>query len=566
MKGKRLLRVAALGATREAVEQVRLHLDVPWLETWGFLADSPTLHEDLNFNGISALVAMADPGAPLQTLLRHLEATSHGDRPVVLVTDEARDAPWAHAFRMGIVELVPLRRLTEAVLRSSFLELERRPGLLRGNGSFNEFRQLFDSITRYGRTGVLELSLPNGTATLHLRWGRVLEAKGVALAPDGSPIVAENTPWLFREQAPPVTEAQREFEPLASDEPPLIDAVVDVAPVITSADVVPQQTSLLVVDDDPSVLKLMHDFFRHRGFDVRAAPGGPEALQALAAGHVDVTILDLDMPKVDGWMVLGAMREDVRTWDTQVLLFSAHDQYREVLARAGPTSHAAVPKTTRLTEVERHVRELMVPRVRVERRLASRSIDESITLEHLDRVGTGWLLLALERARVTGMLRGAATQAKYALWFSDGRLVQAQGVFEQGRCAGLDALRLVLASRPRSMVLEAGTVPVGEGFEGHPTGTVLSVVEQRLAIEQHHLGQLAVSQAVAVSVNEPLYHLYADVGSPLQRQIAQALCEQNVAPSDLSAHLGVAQDTITLVLRELVRRGVIQLSAALELA
>ena len=69
-----------------------------------------------------------------------------------------------------------------------------------------------------------------------------------------------------------------------------------------------------------------------------------------------------------------------------------------------------------------------------------------------------------------------------------------------------------------------------------------------------------------MSVNEPLYHLYADVGSVLQRQIAQALCEQHVAPSDLSAHLGVAQDTITLVLRELVRRGVIQLSGALELA
>ena len=194
MKGKRLLRVAALGATQEAVEQVRLHLDVPWLETWGFLSGSPTLHEDLNFNGISALVAMADPGSSLQTLLRHLEETSHGDRPVVLVTDDAHDAPWAHAFRMGIVELVPLRRLTEATLRSAFLELDRRPGLLRGNGAFNEFRQLYDAITRYGRTGVLELSLPQGPATLHLRWGRVLDAKGVGLGPDGSPLVAENTP------------------------------------------------------------------------------------------------------------------------------------------------------------------------------------------------------------------------------------------------------------------------------------------------------------------------------------------------------------------------------------
>jgi hypothetical protein len=256
-------------------------------------------------------------------------------------------------------------------------------------------------------------------------------------------------------------------------------------------------------------------------------------------------------------MVLGAMREDARTWDTQVLLYSAHDEYREVLARAGPTVHDAVPKTTRLTEVERHVRELMVPRLDALRRLGQRRLEETVTLDRLGNIGVTWLLLALESTRSTCLVRGAVAQARFALWFSDGRLVQAQGVFDAGRCAGLDALRLVLASRPASVTIEPATVPTGEGFERHPTGSIVSVVVQRLAVEQHHLGRVAVSDVFAVTVNEPLYQLYASVGSPAHRRVAHALCEDHVPPGELSGRLGLPQETVTGVLRELVRRGVI---------
>lgn len=115
-------------------------------------------------------------------------------------------------------------------------------------------------------------------------------------------------------------------------------------------------------------------------------------------------------------------------------------------------------------------------------------------------------------------------------------------------------------SRLSALTVESGTVPSGEGFDGHPTSIVLSVCVERLAIEQYHLGQLAVQQALAVAVNEPLYRLFSGVVSPLHRQIAQALCEEHVAPSSLGEHLGVPVQTITVVLRELVRLGVISIS------
>lgn len=555
------MRVGVLAATRAEAETMLVRLDLPWLDCFPFGLESPSLHEDLNFAGVSALVAKVDPGPGLAMLLGHLEATNHGDRPLVVVTEDARESPWCQVFRHGVVELVPMRRLVEPVLRACLLEQDRRPGFLRGNGAFNELGQLFASVAHFGRTGTLEVRLPTGPGRLRLLWGRVHRSDGVPLDDAGAPLLPANAAWCFTEERPPPTAAAQSFEPLPS-EPPLIEAELAVAAPLTASDVQPAEVSLLVVDDDPTVLRMLRDSFSRRGFQVQAAGGGEEALQALAAKSFDVTILDLDMPRVDGWQVLGAMREDVRTWDTQVLLFSAHDHYRDVLAHCGPASHAAVPKTTRLLELERHVRELMVPRLTVERRLSARDASQTLHFDGLDRVGIGWFLLALERHHVTGTVTGSSAQARFALWFSDGRLVQAQGVFPGGRCSGLDALRLVLASRPRVLRVEDATVPQGEGFERHPTGSILSVVVQRLAIEQHHLQQLAVSRAVAVRVNEALYRLYSGIGSALQRSVAHAVCEQHVAPKDLSARLGLPQETITHVLRELVRRGVIHVEVA----
>jgi CheY-like chemotaxis protein len=554
------MRVAVLAATKAEAQRLLPRLDVPWLDPSPFGLDSPTLHEDLNFAGVSGLVVAADPGPGLATVLQHLEATSHGDRPTLVVTDEGRDAPWCHAFRFGVVDLVPIRRLAEPVLRGCLLELDQRPGLMRGSGGYQELGQLLAHVIVYARTGTLELSSSSGRGEVHYRWGRVVHARGVPLDESGQPVLAPNVPWTFREERPPLTAAAG-FEVLPSDDLPMLEAVVE-RPEATAADVTPGQTRVLVVDDDASVLRLVHDFLQRRGFLVTVAPGGPAALQLLAQQAWDVVVLDLDMPTVDGWSVLGALREDVRTWDTPVLLYSAHDQYREVLLRGGPRVHAALPKTARLAELERQVRELVVPKVDFERRLEGRGVDEVVSLTGLDRVGLGRALALLERHRVTGMVRGDVGPARFAVWFVEGRLVQAQAAFPEGRCSGLDALRLAFASRPQGLVLEPGTVPPGEGFEGHPTGSVLSVVVERLAIEQFHLGELAASRVVAVSVNDQLYRLYSGVVPLLHRRVAYALCEEHVPPSGLSEHLGLPQPTVTGVLRDLVRRGVIRVSAA----
>jgi len=66
--------------------------------------------------------------------------------------------------------------------------------------------------------------------------------------------------------------------------------------------------SILVVDDDPSVLEILHDALDLWGFDVFLAKNGREGLNVLARQKVDGILLDMDMPVMDGMTMLDELR------------------------------------------------------------------------------------------------------------------------------------------------------------------------------------------------------------------------------------------------------------------
>ena len=66
---------------------------------------------------------------------------------------------------------------------------------------------------------------------------------------------------------------------------------------------------ILVVDDEPQILRVMRASLPPRGYEVRTAPGGEEALDELRKEIPDLIILDLTMPKVSGLEVCRRVRE-----------------------------------------------------------------------------------------------------------------------------------------------------------------------------------------------------------------------------------------------------------------
>ena len=69
---------------------------------------------------------------------------------------------------------------------------------------------------------------------------------------------------------------------------------------------------ILVVDDEPKIVRLVRDYLEHGGFEVIVARDGREALMRARAEHPDLVVLDLGLPGLDGLDVTRALRRETR--------------------------------------------------------------------------------------------------------------------------------------------------------------------------------------------------------------------------------------------------------------
>src|SRR5688572_14990519 len=67
-------------------------------------------------------------------------------------------------------------------------------------------------------------------------------------------------------------------------------------------------SKILIVDDDPHIRELAHVFLRNEGFTVIEAVDGVDALARLESVMVDMVILDIMMPNMDGWELCRQLR------------------------------------------------------------------------------------------------------------------------------------------------------------------------------------------------------------------------------------------------------------------
>jgi two-component system KDP operon response regulator KdpE len=69
------------------------------------------------------------------------------------------------------------------------------------------------------------------------------------------------------------------------------------------------QPNILVIDDEPQILRALRTILKTKGFQVTTAARGEEGLALAAAIHPDLIILDLAMPDIDGFQVCSRIRE-----------------------------------------------------------------------------------------------------------------------------------------------------------------------------------------------------------------------------------------------------------------
>ena len=85
-------------------------------------------------------------------------------------------------------------------------------------------------------------------------------------------------------------------------------------------------TTVLVVDDDDAIIDMIRMGLSAEGIRVLGAADGGEGIDVLNREHVDVVVLDIMMPRVDGWMALMEIRNNPLTADVPVIMLSAKTQ------------------------------------------------------------------------------------------------------------------------------------------------------------------------------------------------------------------------------------------------
>jgi PAS domain S-box-containing protein len=101
---------------------------------------------------------------------------------------------------------------------------------------------------------------------------------------------------------------------------------------------------VLVVDDDPNVVDMLRQFLPESDFSLESALDGVAGLRAIEAQRPDILLLDLIMPKLDGFGVIERLRVNPQTRDLPIIVISAKDLTTEESARLKETVAVVMKK------------------------------------------------------------------------------------------------------------------------------------------------------------------------------------------------------------------------------
>jgi two-component system alkaline phosphatase synthesis response regulator PhoP len=116
---------------------------------------------------------------------------------------------------------------------------------------------------------------------------------------------------------------------------------------------------ILVVDDDPSIVKVVRSYLEQAGYEVLTASDGARALQMVRHERPDLVVLDVMLPGRDGWEITRSIRADAALAATPIILLTARveDTDKILGLEFGADDYITKPFNTR--EVVARVRALL---------------------------------------------------------------------------------------------------------------------------------------------------------------------------------------------------------------
>jgi len=117
--------------------------------------------------------------------------------------------------------------------------------------------------------------------------------------------------------------------------------------------------SVLVIEDEKDVRKVLECRLKSDGFDVYSAADGPAGLKIADEKKPDVILLDWIMPKMNGLEVLSKLKQDERTKDIIVFMLSAKNMMDDVSAALANGADDYIPKPFDGVELGQRIRSML---------------------------------------------------------------------------------------------------------------------------------------------------------------------------------------------------------------
>ena len=114
-----------------------------------------------------------------------------------------------------------------------------------------------------------------------------------------------------------------------------------------------EKPRVVIADDDPDIRRLVQITVSNAGCDVTVAADGEEALDLIRQAPPDLVILDVLMPRVDGWEVAKELKADPQTAAIPIMFLTSRGQEHDVLEgfNSGAADYMVKPFSPRELQV-----------------------------------------------------------------------------------------------------------------------------------------------------------------------------------------------------------------------
>jgi DNA-binding response OmpR family regulator len=119
-----------------------------------------------------------------------------------------------------------------------------------------------------------------------------------------------------------------------------------------------EKKRILIVDDEAEVVGLAQEILSSEGYEVEGAMSGVEGIERATSSPPDLILLDVNMPQMDGWEVLRALKADETTREVPVAIFTVRTHTRDKIYSLQKGAFDYITKPFTVVELSERVRKI----------------------------------------------------------------------------------------------------------------------------------------------------------------------------------------------------------------